>query len=167
MLIAVYILLFLKFPKFRVPPGNRTRILLTMGLSTGFAVLTIGSVGAVVAPFIEALELKKQDAIAAIGVVSSFANIAKLPPFFIIFDQLDLLVFGLIGFLILATVTGIYFGRCIQDNVSEVLFRRLFRFALGAWRSSCWSGMGYRWCWHDRTYGGCGPCCRGYFYGGI
>ncbi|MBT8003475.1 MAG: sulfite exporter TauE/SafE family protein [Rhodospirillales bacterium] len=142
-LIAVYILLFLIFPKFRVPPGNRTRILLVMGLSIGFAALTIGAVGAITAPFIEALQLKKEDAIAAIGVGSSFANIAKLPLFFIIFDQLDLSVVGVIGFLILATVFGIYFGKRIQDNVSEDLFRRLFRFALGgmAIKLLVWDGL--------------------------
>ena len=142
-LIAVYILLFLTFPKFSVRSGSRTKLLLAMGVGTGFAALTIGAVGAITAPFIEALNMKKEEAIVSIGVVSSFANIAKPPLFFIIFDRLDWSVLALIAFMILATVAGIYYGRRIQHDVSEVLFRRLFRFALGimAIKLLIWDGL--------------------------
>jgi uncharacterized membrane protein YfcA len=75
--------------------------------------------------------------------MSIFSNIIKLPLFFIIFDRLDWSVFGLIGFLILATVAGIYFGRRIQHGVSEALFSRLFRVVLGvmALKILLWDGL--------------------------
>jgi uncharacterized membrane protein YfcA len=131
MVIAIYLLMYLNFPKFRVSPGNRTRLLLSAGTLCGFAVFTVGAVGPVFAPFIEALEITKERAIATFGVVAAFSNIVKLPLFFLISDRVDWSVALLIGLLLVSTFAGTYIGRHIQHGISEAVYTRLFRTVLG------------------------------------
>jgi uncharacterized membrane protein YfcA len=59
MLIAIYLLMYLKFSSFRVVGGNRTQLLLISGALCGLAALTVGALGDVIAPFVDALELKR------------------------------------------------------------------------------------------------------------
>ena len=143
MVIATYMLLFLWFPQFRVRSGNRTRLLLLLGVLSGFAALTVGAVGSVVAPFIDALDLKKERMIAAFGVISIFSNGAKLPLFFLVAEPLDLTVWATIGILIGATFIGTYVGRGIQQSVSDKLFSKIFRTVLGvmALKLLIWDGI--------------------------
>jgi uncharacterized protein len=130
MIIAAYLLMYLKFSSYRVAPGNQTRLLLIAGGLCGFAALTVGAVGAVIAPFVDALELKKERAIAAIGVMSMFSNIIKLPLLFVIADRVDWTLALIIGGMCVATFCGVYAGRGAQKYVSEAQFRRLFRIVL-------------------------------------
>ena len=130
MLIAIYLLLYLKFSNYRVATGNQTRLLLISGGLCGFAALTVGAVGAVIAPFVDALELKKERAVAAIGVMSIFSNIIKLPLLLVIADRVDWTLAIIIGGMCLATFCGVYAGRSAQKYVSEAQFRRLFRIVL-------------------------------------
>jgi uncharacterized membrane protein YfcA len=129
-LIAVYLFLFLKFPKFNAPKGSRTKLLLSMGAAAGLATLTIGVIGVIIAPFIDSLGLKKERAVAAIGALAFFTNLIKLPLLFIISEQLNgsivMVMAGMVG----ATILGTYFGRHFHGRVSEVLFIKIFRTVL-------------------------------------
>ena len=130
MLIAANLFLFLKFPKFNVPKGNRKKLLLSMGAAAGLATLTIGVIGVVLAPFIEALELKKERAVAAIGALAIFGNLVKLPLLFVIAEQLDWTIATITAGMVVATIAGVYFGRHLHGRVSEVFFIKIFRAVL-------------------------------------
>lgn len=144
MLIAVYLLDYLKFSRYRVATREKTKILLVAGAACGLAALTVGAIGAVISPFIDALELKKERAVAAIATVSVFSNVVKLPLILLIYDQLDWLIAMMIGSMIVATVVGVSFGKRIHEYVSETLFSRMFRMALTVigLKLLVWDGLG-------------------------
>ena len=130
MLIAVHLLLFLKFPKFSVPRGNKTWLLIAMGIVAGLASLTVGAIGPVIVPFIDALGLKKERAVAAIGAVSFFGNLIKLPLVFLIVDHIDWSIATITGGMVVGSILGVYFGRCIHGRVNESFFIYVFRIVL-------------------------------------
>jgi uncharacterized membrane protein YfcA len=107
------------------------KLLLTLGVLSGFAALTVGAVGSVVAPFFEALDLEKERMIAAFGIIFFFSNLAKLPLFFLVTKPIDLSVGIVISVVILLTFVGTFIGRRIQQSVNDALFRTLFRSVLG------------------------------------
>ena len=143
MAIATYMLLFLASPKFSVKPGNRMRNLILVGMLGGFAAMTVGAIGSVVAPFVEAFDLKKERAIAAFGFISIFSNSAKLPLFYLISDKLDWSIALAIGGLMLVAFLGTLVGRRIQYGISDVFFSKIFRTMLGvmALKLLIWDGM--------------------------
>jgi uncharacterized membrane protein YfcA len=141
--ISVNLFLFLKFPKFSVPKGNRFKLLISMGAVTGLATLTIGAIGVVVAPFIDALNLKKERAVAAIGIISIFGNLIKLPLLFVIAERLDWSIVTITTGMVTATIAGVYFGRYLHGRVSEAFFVKIFRAALFAMAAKLliWDGL--------------------------
>ncbi len=127
--IAIFLILFIAVPDFKVKSTNRIKIMAMAGLICGLLVMLF-NVGPLLVPFLIALDLKKNAFIGTFAFVTMVVTIAKVPLFFLIADRLSFDIGLLTVLMILACLLGSYAGKAISGRVSERLFKTIVKIIL-------------------------------------
>jgi len=147
MVIGLYLALYLVFERLVIRPGNPARLLTLAGALCGFGAMTIGAVGPIFAPFVSALKLNKEAAVALVAIVTTLTNGARIPLLWFIADRLAWGHAVLLALLIAAAFAGTWTGRHILGQVSDASFQRLFKVVLAVLAAKLvfWDGARVIW----------------------
>lgn len=101
-----------------------------MGGLSGLVTVFIGAAGPLIAPFFIDRDLTKENVVATKAACQAVGHLGKMPIFIFFFGVDYLQQWQVLLPLVLAVYFGTRIGKKFLGSLSEVLFKRLFKFAL-------------------------------------
>jgi uncharacterized protein len=123
--LALYALIGLAHPRWRVPPGRERAIGAVVGALTGFGAAATGVFVLPAVPFLHALALDKEDLVQALGLSFSVSTIALA----IALAHAGIFEVATAGASLAAlapALLGMAIGQAVRHRISAETFRRLF-----------------------------------------
>ena len=145
--IGLYLFVFVSTVKFRVRISDPKRLMIVIGVISGFLSAIVGVVGSIQAPFFAALDITKEERVALFSIASLLANGIKIPLLIVVADRLSVGHGIIIGLIAISSVIGAFAGRKIMGKISENVYRRAFHILLFliACKLVIWDGIKVLW----------------------